>query len=140
MYAVNKHYYYAIAIIIEAVANLLLSIILVFRCGILGVALGTLIPMLIIRVCVMPLYVSRVAGLDLREYLRPMLLPAILAAGLMGLACWTGIITRRVTSTGYLLATGLGIGLVYVLGYYLMMRLVFPALLDSMLDRRRNNA
>jgi O-antigen/teichoic acid export membrane protein len=140
MYAVNKHYYYAIAIIIEAAVNFSLSIILVFRYGMLGVALGTLIPMLIIRVCVMPLYVSRVAGLSLREYLRPILLPAILATGIMGLACWAGIITRSVTSTGCLLATGLGIGLVYILAYCLMMRLVYPALLDSMLDGRKSQA
>jgi len=137
MYAVDKHYYYAIAIMIEAAANFSLSIILVFRYGILGVALGTLIPMLIIRVCVMPIYVTRIAGLNLREYLKPILLPAMLAAGLLGLAHWAGIITRRAASIDRLLATGLVIGLIYVAGYYVMMRLAAPVLLDSMLNRQR---
>ena len=37
MYALNKHYYYAVYNTFEAIGNLLLSIILVERYGILGV-------------------------------------------------------------------------------------------------------
>lgn len=140
MYAVNKHYYYALVTIIEAAANLSLSIILVQKYGILGVAMGTMIPMVTVKACVMPIYVSRIAGLDLREYLRPILLPAMLAAGLMGLAYWAGIIAGKVTRIDYLLATGSAIGLIYVVGYYFVMRLFAPALLDSLIDRKRRKA
>ena len=36
MYALNKHYFYAIATIIEGITNLILSIILVSRYGIIS--------------------------------------------------------------------------------------------------------
>ena len=45
--------------IIEGVSNLVLSLILVRRFGLIGVALGTLIPMAIIKLIVQPIYVSR---------------------------------------------------------------------------------
>ena len=82
MYALNKHRYYAVATMIEAIANVTLSILLVSRYGIIGVALGTAIPMLIIKVLVMPIYVSRVVGVSILSYAKPFMIPSILA-GLM---------------------------------------------------------
>lgn len=75
LYAMNKHHYYAFYTILEAAANVLLSILLVGQYGILGVALGTAIPMLIIKCLVMPVYVSRVSGMSLFRYLKAFYLP-----------------------------------------------------------------
>lgn len=79
MYALKKHHYYAIATIIEAVANVVLSILLAPKYGIIGVALGTAIPMLIVKVFVMPVYMSRIVGINILSYLKPFVTPCILA-------------------------------------------------------------
>ncbi|OPX90597.1 MAG: putative membrane protein EpsK [Pelotomaculum sp. PtaB.Bin104] len=68
MYALNKHRYYAAATMIEAIANVMLSILLAPRYGIVGVAMGTAIPMVLIKFFVQPLYVSYIAGIRLRDY------------------------------------------------------------------------
>lgn len=68
MYALNKHRFYAAATITEAVTNVLLSIMLAPRYGILGVALGTAIPMISVKFFVQPVYVSRIVGIRLRDY------------------------------------------------------------------------
>ncbi len=79
MYALNKHRYYAVATMSEAIANVILSIVLVRYWGIIGVALGTAIPMLIIKIFIQPMYVSRIAGLQLSSYVKA-LVPAFVAS------------------------------------------------------------
>ena len=74
--ALNKHRFFAIATIIEALANLTLSLILVHSLGMIGVALGTAIPMTIVKL-IQPFYVSKVAKLDCKRYLRLFLEPSI---------------------------------------------------------------
>ena len=49
MYAINKHYYYAGATLVEGLLNLGLSIYLARDYGILGVASGTAIATLVIK-------------------------------------------------------------------------------------------
>lgn len=68
MYALNKHRYYAGATIVEAVANVVLSITLAPGYGIIGVALGTALPMIVIRIFLQPVYVARLVHLDLSQY------------------------------------------------------------------------
>ncbi len=77
MYALNKHKYYALYTIFEAIANALLSILLVHKYGIIGVAIGTAIPMFIMKCFVMPIYVSRIFNLNLGEYLASFRVPFI---------------------------------------------------------------
>jgi O-antigen/teichoic acid export membrane protein len=122
LYALNKHYAYAIATICEGAANLALSIALVHKYGIIGVALGTLVPMLVVKTLVMPVYISRIAGLSLREYLRP-LLPSCLIASLMTAAAYSlGIVTRDKSGIAYLLWAGVLVGAIYVAMYCLIRR------------------
>ncbi len=52
----------------EGIANLALSLILVKPFGIVGVALGTAIPMLVIKLFVQPLYACQTAGIPLTDY------------------------------------------------------------------------
>jgi O-antigen/teichoic acid export membrane protein len=56
-----------IAALIEAAANLVLSIIFVRKIGLIGVALGTLIPLVINKGIFMPIYVSRIIKQPLLE-------------------------------------------------------------------------
>lgn len=82
MYALNKHRYYAIANLIEAVANIVISIILAPKYGIIGVALGTVIPMAIMKLFVQPIYVSRIISIRLRDYVKP-IMPSFIIAFIM---------------------------------------------------------
>jgi O-antigen/teichoic acid export membrane protein len=69
--------YFALA---EAVANVVLSIILVRKMGLIGVAWGTVIPHLINTTMVVPLYTLRVVKLEPGEYLRQAYLRPVLCA------------------------------------------------------------
>jgi O-antigen/teichoic acid export membrane protein len=64
----------------EAILNLLLSVLLVRRFGLMGVALGTLVPSLLFNVAVNPWVVCRRIELGLTDYFRAVLpLPALTA-------------------------------------------------------------
>ncbi len=79
--AVKKHPYYAYQTIGEGIANLVLSVILVFRLGIYGVALGTAIPALITKLVIQPLYCCRIFKIDWPTYVLRVLLKPLLVAG-----------------------------------------------------------
>jgi O-antigen/teichoic acid export membrane protein len=68
LFSTNNHRFYAVANVCEALANVILSLLLVRRYGMLGVALGTCIPMLLVKVFVQPIYVSRLCDISLRQY------------------------------------------------------------------------
>ncbi len=68
LYGISKHRFLAIVDTVEAVANLGLSIILVRYFGIVGVALGTAIPLIFSRLVVVPLYVCRSVQLPFGKY------------------------------------------------------------------------
>lgn len=70
LYGVSKHGIYAIFNLIEGIANLLLSLFLVHKFGMVGVALGTAIPMAVMKLFVQPVYVAKVTGIDLGGYIR----------------------------------------------------------------------
>lgn len=69
----------------EGIANLLLSIVLVQRIGLIGVAWGTAIPHLITTGIVIPIYILRTLKLSLRDYffqgwLRPLICGVAIAS------------------------------------------------------------
>lgn len=70
LFGISKHKFFAIFNAIEGLANLLLSLLLVRHYGMNGVALGTLIPMVINKLFIQPVYVCRVANIDYFEYVR----------------------------------------------------------------------
>src|SRR5439155_11866928 len=70
---------------LEGVLNVLLSVILIRRYGLIGVAIGALIPTLIMEGFVQPFFVCRALAIPLRRYVmsvvaRPALLTFVLAA------------------------------------------------------------
>jgi len=86
VYALKKHYFFAAASIIEGIVNVVLSIYLAPRYGILGVAIGTAVPMLLIKLFLQPIYVSRIVGISFVRYWGKLMPTLVLAAGLIMIA------------------------------------------------------
>ncbi|MDZ7859275.1 MAG: polysaccharide biosynthesis C-terminal domain-containing protein [Candidatus Krumholzibacteriota bacterium] len=87
LFAISKHKIYSIAIIIEGAANVLLSIILVRKFGILGVAMGTTIPALINNLFIIPAYTSRVINIKLARYTK-IVAAIVLLGGAIHFGSW----------------------------------------------------
>jgi O-antigen/teichoic acid export membrane protein len=78
-FGIEKHKEMAIWSVGEGVANLTLSIILVHWYGIYGVAVGTLIPSLVIQVGLWPRHISKLVGLSAFEVLWNVWMPMFLS-------------------------------------------------------------
>lgn len=72
LFGISKHKFFAWFNSIEGGANLVLSILLARKYGILGVALGTMIPMLVTKLIIQPIYVCWLASVNYMEYMRRM--------------------------------------------------------------------
>jgi len=72
LFGISKHKFFAWFNSIEGGANLILSILLARKYGILGVALGTMIPMLMTKLIIQPIYVCWLASVNYMEYVRRM--------------------------------------------------------------------
>jgi len=81
---IARHGGTAYVTIAEAAANLALSVFLVRRYGIIGVAVGTLVPMLLSNLIAIPWYTCRVIGLSLGRFYREGLLTPCIPACLFG--------------------------------------------------------
>ncbi|MBN2016778.1 MAG: oligosaccharide flippase family protein [Candidatus Cloacimonetes bacterium] len=68
LYGISKNKFWAYSNIIEGILNIILSLIFVQRMGISGVALGTAIPMIIMKLIIQPIYISRILHLDIKYY------------------------------------------------------------------------
>ena len=75
-----KHKVLAWLVLGEGAANLILSVILVQRIGLIGVAWGTVIPDVISMAVIVPIYTLRTLELGMREYLTKAVLPPVLCA------------------------------------------------------------
>lgn len=80
LFAVAKHKFFAWMTAVDGVVNVLLSILLVRWYGMIGVALGTAIPMIITKLIVQPWYVTRALDISLGVYVRSVLVPALALA------------------------------------------------------------
>ena len=93
---VSKHRYLAIQTIIEGVANLALSIWWARSYGMIGVAMGTLVPMFVAKMILQPAYVCRSAGVSLAKYYLHDLGAGIMVPALCATASW-GFLLRNVS-------------------------------------------
>jgi len=66
--SISKHKYLPLLAFTEGILNLLLSIVLVKRYGIVGVALGTAIPMCLMRFFIQPIYVCGILKISKKNY------------------------------------------------------------------------
>jgi O-antigen/teichoic acid export membrane protein len=92
LYGIGRLRWFARAVLVEALANLLLSVLLARPLGIEGVALGTALPNVVANLAV-ALHVCRALGVRPGDYfrqafLRPLLLAAVLAAGWLAAVRW----------------------------------------------------
>jgi len=78
LYGISKHNFYAVSNAIEGVANFILSIVLVKKFGIIGVALGTAIPMTVVKLFIQPVYTCKLIKLSVYKYYFELIMPIIL--------------------------------------------------------------
>ena len=102
MYAIGKIKGLAVINVLDAVLNLGFSLWLVRSHGIVGVALGTLIPMLLTRMFLMVPYACAKIGWPLLDYLRTLLRPLVVG-GLALAAIATVFAQVHLPVTGYVL-------------------------------------
>jgi O-antigen/teichoic acid export membrane protein len=88
VYGMEKHRPVALWAILEGVANLGLSIFLVRRIGIVGVAWGTTIPSLFVELVLWPPYICRLVEISVAEYLWQSWIRTFLAAIPFSLGCY----------------------------------------------------
>jgi len=92
LYATFNHRFYAWTNCAEAVINLGCSLLLARPLGILGVALGTLIGAVVIRVIVQPWWVCKVSSLEYTRYMRfligNLLRAVLIAVASLGATAW----------------------------------------------------
>jgi O-antigen/teichoic acid export membrane protein len=70
LYATFNHRFYTYVNLAEGIINLIVSLALARPLGILGVALGTLIAAIVIRLAVQPWWVCKAVGLQYGNYMR----------------------------------------------------------------------
>lgn len=66
----NKHYIYALLNGVEGIINLGLTLVLVKKIGMIGVALGTSVPLFILKGIIQPFYVCKHINLNFKKYLK----------------------------------------------------------------------
>ena len=138
-----KHHPLAIMTIASGVANLILSILLIGRLNLMGVALGTLIPTTIVCIGFVTPYAMRVIGVSIKEMYTKVLQPAILPSIPMGISL---ILLREVISASsiffILLLAAVG-SLIYLAGYLLLKendyeRKLFLKIVDNITVRAKS--
>lgn len=86
LYATFNHRFYTYLNCAEGLMNLVISVSLAKPFGVLGVALGTLIAALIMRIVAQPLWVCKVSGLHYGAYMKFLGNTLFRCGGLMGVA------------------------------------------------------
>lgn len=121
LYGISKHRFLAYANVLEGIANLALSLWLVRSHGIIGVALGTAIPMGIMSLFVQPVYVCRAISLPVWPYISLLTKHGAVAAVALALG-W--VILGRIVEPAYSALVFCGLahsalfwGLVWLVGF-----------------------
>ncbi len=73
LFATSNHRLYSFYGVAEGIVNIILSLYLVKAYGMMGVALGTLVPLLAVKLIIQPLHVCRVMSIRYAEYAKRML-------------------------------------------------------------------
>lgn len=122
LFGIGKHYINLYTGVFEAVMNIALSVILVRHYGIVGVALGTMVPMILANMFY-PVLVCWSVGLNLRQWVfEGVLRPGAMCALFFGVISMSGMLFPQVVWTGFL-GRIMAIGAVYaVLFWFLGLR------------------
>jgi len=122
--ALNEQALYATQTILEGVANLILSVLLVGHFGLIGIALGTAIPMVITKIFIQPIYTSKIIGVRwLNYFLETILAPLCLGCAVILLFYVSGVFA--ISSSFVMLGLkGSAIGIVYAISVLVFFRYV----------------
>ncbi|MDP8315490.1 MAG: oligosaccharide flippase family protein [Candidatus Celaenobacter antarcticus] len=74
LYGISKNKFCAYTNIIEGIFNVIISIILVKYFGLIGIAIGTAIPMLIMKLIFQPIYITKILNLNFKYYYKNFIL------------------------------------------------------------------
>jgi O-antigen/teichoic acid export membrane protein len=121
LYARSRHKILGVWTLVEGLLNLGLSIYWAKQYGLVGVALGTTVPMLIIRLGIQPFWTFKVLDLSWGAYLaKSILRPFIVTALVLGGAWITGLL-RPTTDLLGLAGAVAGIGMLFIpLSYWIV--------------------
>jgi O-antigen/teichoic acid export membrane protein len=106
VYGISKHKFSAWVGGVEAVANLVLSLIFVQFWGIKGVALGTAIPSLIVGLFIVPIYTAYVLGVSVRSFYVKMFLGMIKSALVLSILY---VLTERLIAVSFVRLIAFGV-------------------------------
>ena len=98
-FAVREMRFLARVSVIEAVTNVVLSVVLVQFFGLLGVAIATLVPMLVVYLWIQPVYIARLLEVDLRRFFAGILPAGIAVVATM--ACMSWLLDGQIDATSY---------------------------------------
>jgi O-antigen/teichoic acid export membrane protein len=98
----------------EAIANLVLSIVLVRRIGLVGVAVGTLAPLVVGHLIIMLGAACRAVGVSIARCVYETTRPAAIAAAVAAAACAIVRVARPPASASAVLTEAALVGLTYV--------------------------
>ncbi len=88
LYGLNRHRYLAFMLLGEAVCKIIISLALVGKNGIVGVALGTAMPEIVVYLFLLPWYISKITKCSLAKYFRESFyLPLLSSIPFAGLLC-----------------------------------------------------
>jgi O-antigen/teichoic acid export membrane protein len=88
LYGMARHTLLARVLVVEGLSNLVLSIVLLRWYGIIGVAIGTAIPMVFTNVVFLPRHLCRLLGLRMRNFLQEAYVYPISITIPLGLILW----------------------------------------------------
>ena len=94
MLGTSKHRFLAHLTLVEAIANFGLSILWARHYGMVGVALGTLVPMVVAKLVIQPVYVCRQLSLPLATYLTRLIGRPFAVAALSSISLWVFFFKR----------------------------------------------
>ena len=104
----------------EGVANLVLSIYWARQYGLVGIALGTMVPMVVTKTLIQPWYLSRVLNLPLLQYMATALRRPLVAGGAFILMLHVVSPALPITSRGLFLVVVLGQTVLFAVLAYLL--------------------
>jgi O-antigen/teichoic acid export membrane protein len=110
----GRHRLVAFTSLAEALANLGLSVILVRRFGLLGVAIGTAVPVFVANVFVLMPAVCRQLDVRVRDFVRAVAIAPLIGSGVAALAAWTIRTAWPAQSLPGIVAEGAVVGVIYL--------------------------
>jgi O-antigen/teichoic acid export membrane protein len=116
--AINKHAYYAYQTIGEGVVTLILSVILVKKYGVVGVAIGATVPFLFTRLLLQPLYCSHLIHFNWAKYMLQVVVKPLGLAGIIMTISKVPIYDFNATSYMQLILKAMVVALAYALPAY----------------------